>query len=84
MAGTTGFEPATSCVTGRRELKLKPDTIVLTSVDADHLDIYKSKESLIDSFKEFTSLIAQQDKLIVEESINKLFINNLSYGHTQH
>ena len=61
-------------------MKLKPDTIVLTSVDADHLDIYKSKESLIYSFKEFTSLIAQQDKLIVEESIDELFINNLSYG----
>ena len=61
-------------------MKLKPDTIVLTSVDADHLDIYKSKESLIESFKEFTSLIAQKDKLIVEESINELFINNLSYG----
>ena len=24
MAGTTGFEPATSCVTGRRELQTSP------------------------------------------------------------
>ena len=35
----------------RSFLKLKPDIAVITSVDPDHLDIYKNKENLINNTK---------------------------------
>lgn len=40
----------------RSFLQLQPDYACITSIDADHLDIYKTKESLVDTFKEFASL----------------------------
>ena len=64
----------------RSFLKLSPDTIVLTSMDADHLDIYHSKETLQTSFYDFTELLENKKKLIVEEGLNNLFKNNLTYG----
>ena len=61
-------------------LKLSPHTIVLTSIDADHLDIYDNKETLQSSFYDFTELLENKKKLIVEEGLENLFENNLSYG----
>ena len=64
----------------RSFLKLSPHSIVLTSMDADHLDIYNDKETLQSSFYNFTELLENKKKLIVEESLKKLFKNNLTYG----
>ena len=64
----------------RSFLKLSPHSIVLTSMDADHLDIYNDKETLQNSFYNFTELLENKKKLIVEESLKKLFKNNLTYG----
>jgi UDP-N-acetylmuramate--alanine ligase len=61
-------------------LKLNPDSIVLTSIDPDHLDIYGTKENLHNSFLEFSKLLKNQNKFIVEESISKFFDENLVYG----
>ena len=41
----------------RSFLKLSPHSIVLTSMDADHLDIYNDKETLQSSFYNFTELL---------------------------
>ena len=38
-------------------MNLFPDTIVLTSMDADHLDIYENQDSLVKAFKDFTNLL---------------------------
>ncbi|MEO6914316.1 MAG: UDP-N-acetylmuramate--L-alanine ligase [Chitinophagaceae bacterium] len=38
----------------RSFLKLHPDTAVISSMDADHLDIYGTEESLQDAFLEFS------------------------------
>ena len=61
-------------------MNLFPDTIVLTSMDADHLDIYENKDFLIKAFKDFTNLLSNNKKLIVEENISHFFKENLSYG----
>jgi UDP-N-acetylmuramate--alanine ligase len=64
----------------RSFMNLFPDTIVLTSMDADHLDIYENKDSLVEAFKNFTNLLSDNKKLIVEENISHFFKKNLSYG----
>ncbi|RLD62232.1 MAG: UDP-N-acetylmuramate--L-alanine ligase [Bacteroidetes bacterium] len=45
-------------------LRLFPDIAVVTSVDADHLDIYGNKNSLVQSFNEFISQ-AKDDGIII-------------------
>ena len=64
----------------RSFMNLFPNTIVLTSMDADHLDIYENKDSLVEAFKDFTNLLSDNKKLIVEENISHFFEENLSYG----
>ena len=64
----------------RSFLELEPNTIVLTSMDADHLDIYGEEDGVIKSFIEFASLVKEADQLIVEESIKDFFNQKLSYG----
>tara|TARA_B100000768_G_scaffold62365_1_gene60398 strand:- start:685 stop:2037 length:1353 start_codon:yes stop_codon:yes gene_type:complete len=64
----------------RSFMNLFPDTIVLTSMDVDHLDIYENQDSLVNSFKDFTNLLSDNKKLIVEENITHFFQENLSYG----
>ena len=64
-------------------LKLNPDSIVLTSMDADHLDIYKTEENIQNNFVEFAKKLEDKRKLIVEEKISPLFQNNLSYGFNE-
>ncbi|MGB2128438.1 MAG: UDP-N-acetylmuramate--L-alanine ligase [Flavicella sp.] len=44
----------------RSFLQLSPDVACVTSMDADHLDIYGEKEALEASFKEFSSKVTQQ------------------------
>lgn len=44
----------------RSFLQLSPDVACVTSMDADHLDIYGEKEALDDSFKEFAARVSKQ------------------------
>ncbi len=48
----------------RSFLTLHPDVAIVTSVDADHLDIYGDDSQLKESFKLFTSLIKSKGTLI--------------------
>jgi UDP-N-acetylmuramate--alanine ligase len=50
--------------------QLKPFSSIITSTDADHLDIYKSKEALVQAFEEYGNLIAPKGKLIVHHSVD--------------
>lgn len=43
----------------RSFLQLSPDIACVTSMDADHLDIYGGKEALVDSFKEFADKVSK-------------------------
>ena len=53
----------------RSFLRLFPKIAIVTSADADHLDIYGDHESLITSFKDFIKQIDEGGFLIIHESI---------------
>lgn len=50
--------------------QLKPFSSIITSTDADHLDIYKSKAGLVQAFEEYGQLIAPEGKLILHASVD--------------
>lgn len=48
---------------------LTPFATVITATDADHLDIYGTKEAYLESFRHYTSLIQAGGALIMREGI---------------
>ncbi|MDC0201995.1 UDP-N-acetylmuramate--L-alanine ligase, partial [Flavobacteriales bacterium] len=69
----------------RSFLTINPDVAVITSIDADHLDIYQNKERLISSFSDFTNKIKSGGTLFIEENIDMSVVNRedisvLKYG----
>ena len=69
----------------RSFLRLFPHTAVVTSADADHLDIYGDHLQMLSSYKEFISQINRKGNLIIHESIALLAneatqINKETYG----
>lgn len=69
----------------RSFLRLFPHTAVVTSADADHLDIYGDHLQMLSSYKEFISQINDKGNLIIHESISVLademdHINKETYG----
>ncbi|PCH76447.1 MAG: UDP-N-acetylmuramate--L-alanine ligase [Flavobacteriaceae bacterium] len=59
----------------RSFLHLSPNIACITSMDADHLDIYGSGEALVATFKEFAGMVSQV--LIVKKGLP---IDGLTYG----
>lgn len=60
----------------RSFLTLHPYIAVITSVDADHLDIYGSKESMLETYTQFANQIKNEGQLIVKKSVdNDLTLN---------
>ncbi len=53
----------------RSFLTLHPDIAVITSMDADHLDIYGSHDQLTESFRQFAAQIKENGVLIVHEDL---------------
>ncbi|MFD1469440.1 UDP-N-acetylmuramate--L-alanine ligase [Hymenobacter caeli] len=49
----------------RSFLTLRPDVAIVTSTDADHLDIYGNQEALIESFRQFVRQIKPGGTLLV-------------------
>ena len=64
----------------RSFLRLFPHTAVVTSADADHLDIYGDHESMLISFRDFIRQIQTNGNLIIHESVASLAdgIDNIS------
>ncbi len=60
----------------RSFLRLSPKLAIITSVDADHLDIYGEREEVEKSFHEFGDIV--EEKLFVRKGLN--FPNALTYG----
>jgi UDP-N-acetylmuramate--alanine ligase len=56
----------------RSFLRLFPEIAVVTSADADHLDIYGDHSNMLVSFKDFIKQINATGSLIIHESIEKL------------
>jgi UDP-N-acetylmuramate--alanine ligase len=48
----------------RSFLTLSPDVAIITSVDADHLDIYGSSDEMLNSFKLFSERVTENGTLI--------------------
>ena len=53
----------------RSFLKLKPDVAIITSMDADHLDIYGTKEELQKTFVQFSEKLKANGLLITKYGI---------------
>ncbi|MBO6517138.1 MAG: UDP-N-acetylmuramate--L-alanine ligase [Bacteroidia bacterium] len=66
----------------RSFLQLHPFMAAITSMDADHLDIYGDASSLTDSFKEFANQVNPSGKLFVHTSLQNHFPENdiITYG----
>ncbi|NRR90269.1 UDP-N-acetylmuramate--L-alanine ligase [Winogradskyella undariae] len=61
----------------RSFLTLSPDLACITSMDADHLDIYGSAEELVKSFKDFSECIKPGGKLFVKKGLP---LSGITYG----
>lgn len=61
----------------RSFLTLSPDLACITSMDADHLDIYGDASELIKSFQDFSEKIKPNGKLFVK---NGLPLQGITYG----
>jgi len=61
----------------RSFLTLSPDYACITSMDADHLDIYGEKEELVNSFKDFAKKLKPNGKLFVKKGLP---INGITYA----
>ncbi|MDP3451400.1 MAG: UDP-N-acetylmuramate--L-alanine ligase [Bacteroidales bacterium] len=59
----------------RSFLQLWPDIAIITSADADHLDIYKDKSSIVEAFSEFASQVKEDGALIVRKGLEKIVTN---------
>lgn len=53
----------------RSFLTLHPDIAIVTSMDADHLDIYGNKDQLVQSFRQFASQLKSGGRLIYREGL---------------
>lgn len=71
----------------RSFLQLYPDIAVITSADADHLDIYGNIESVKEAFSEFAAQIKPDGVLIlkqgVEIDLNKVKAKIVRYSYNQ-
>ncbi|HEY0742895.1 MAG TPA: UDP-N-acetylmuramate--L-alanine ligase [Chryseosolibacter sp.] len=63
----------------RSFLRLFPEIAIVTSADADHLDIYGDHNSVITSFKDFIKQINKGGHLIIHESIAELLASDVSH-----
>ncbi|MFI3278958.1 MAG: UDP-N-acetylmuramate--L-alanine ligase [Rikenellaceae bacterium] len=59
----------------RSFLRLTPDVAVVTSVDADHLDIYGTHKAVKEAFSQFISLIKAGGAAIIKKGVD-VVVNN--------
>jgi UDP-N-acetylmuramate--alanine ligase len=66
----------------RSFLNLSPSVAVITSMDADHLDIYGNKRHLEESFQSFAERIVSGGTLIIHEAIAERIVHphKITYG----
>ncbi|MEJ1222543.1 UDP-N-acetylmuramate--L-alanine ligase [Sediminicola sp. 1XM1-17] len=61
----------------RSFLQLTPDVACITSMDADHLDIYGTSEALVQSFHDFAGRLKSNGKLFVRKGLP---MEGITYG----
>lgn len=63
----------------RSFLRLFPNIAIVTSADADHLEIYGDHESVLKSFRDFIGQIQKGGTLIVHESVADLLARDIEH-----
>ena len=64
----------------RSFLTLLPDVAIVTSTDADHLDIYGDKESLVESFRQFVKQIKPDGTLLINHTADASVAASVPFG----
>lgn len=64
----------------RSFLQLNPGIAVITSIDPDHLDIYKNHQEIIDTFNQFVARLKPEGVLIVNKKVEFL-VNKIEGIH---
>lgn len=66
----------------RSFLHLSPDVAIVTSTDADHLDVYGDGEELKNSFRAFINKLKKNGKLLISQKANNSLAVNIGseYG----
>ncbi len=59
----------------RSFLRLSPDVAVITSVDADHLDIYGTYEAVKEAFSQFVGRIRPNGALVIKKGVDIVIEN---------
>jgi len=54
----------------RSFLQLSPDIACITSMDADHLDIYEDASDLVQTFVDFSELLPNKEKLLYKKGLS--------------
>lgn len=63
----------------RSFLKLSPKIALITSMDADHLDIYGTYQNLIDTFKEYCSQTKEDGSFVINYKLIPYFDKTTKY-----
>ena len=64
----------------RSFLALHPDLLCITSMDADHLDIYQSVDNLETSFQSFAALVSNPNQRWVREGLD---VSGVTFGNSK-
>jgi len=67
----------------RSFLQLSPDIAVISSLDADHLDIYEDKLQMTDGFRSFAARLKDNGQLILNEKVQEIKQNVMTYGFNE-
>lgn len=62
----------------RSFLQLAPQTAIITSIDPDHLDIYKNFDNLKKAFNQFATQIKENGKLIINKDVRELISDKIN------
>jgi len=67
----------------RSFLTLSPNIAVVTSTDADHLDIYNEHSGLLDSFQDYVNKLPENGTLILRKGLKLSFKKTITYSVTE-
>lgn len=85
--GSSDIFVAEACEYRRNMLNLEPHIIILTNIEADHLDYYRDIDDIVDAFSEYVRGLHEDDLLIynnddeqVREVAENTTARSISYG----
>lgn len=67
----------------RSFLTLSPNIAIVTSTDADHLDIYNEHSSLLVSFQDYVNKLPEDGVLILKKGLELDYNNTITYSATE-